>query len=229
MEKYLDATGKTIDEAVENALRQLGLDRDSVSMEILDKPKAGFLGIGSAPARVRLHFTVEQNDKVREFLAGVFERMDISADTVIDTKNEPGVVDVKITGDNVGALIGRRGETMDALQYITGLVVNRGEDDYKKISIDIENYRAKRTDALEKLAKKIAGMVVRNKRSITLEAMNSHERRIIHSTLQNYPGVTTFSIGTEPNRRVVIATADRKSPDTRHDNGFGDPIDHTHA
>jgi len=217
MEKSFDATGKTIDEAVDNALKELGLDRDSVSVEILEKPKAGFLGIGSAPARVRVHYIVEQTDRVKDFLEGLFKHMNIAAETAIDTTTSPGVVDIKVTGENVGALIGRRGETMDALQYITGLVVNRGEEEYRKVSIDIENYRAKRTEALEKLANKLAGMVVRNKKSITLEAMNSHERRIIHSSLQNYPGVTTFSVGTEPNRRVVIATADRRRPDPKRD------------
>ena len=189
------------------------MDRDGVSLEILEKPKAGFLGLGGTPARIRVHYTVEPTDKVRDFIEGVLGHMNIEAVIQIDNA-DPDTYGISISGENVGNLIGRRGETMDALQYLTSLVVNRGEEGYKKIQLDIENYRAKRVAALEKLAKKLAGMVVRNKKSMTLEAMNAAERRIIHATLQDYPGVTTFSTGSEPNRRVVIATPDRRRPES---------------
>jgi spoIIIJ-associated protein len=215
MEKYLDTTGKTIEQALETALEQLGLDRDGVSLEILDKPRSGFLGLGGNPARIRVHYKVEPVDKVREFLEGLLERMNVEADISIDNSN-PDICAINISGENVGSLIGRRGETMDSLQYLTSLAINRGQEDYKKIILDIENYRAKRVAALEKLAKKLAGMVLRNRKNMTLEAMNAAERRIIHATLQDYAGVTTFSTGSEPNRRVVIAIerkrADGSSP-----------------
>ena len=264
MEKYIDATGKTINQAVSAALEQLGLDRDDVSIEVLDNPKSGFLGLGGTPARIRAYYTApskaddvalprdaalpeakketkaatkparrpaapaakapvaasssptgantNSGAKAEAFLSGLFERMNIEAGLSVDGESDPGVLGVRITGANVGGLIGRRGETMDALQYLTGLVINRGEESYRKVALDVENYRARRVDSLEKLAKRLAGMVIRNRRSITLEAMNAGERRVIHYTLQDYPGVTTFSTGTEPNRRVVIATADRARP-----------------
>ena len=290
MIKFIDVTGKTEDEAIQSALAQLKMDRDDVSVEILERAKAGFLGIGSAPARVRVSYDDgkaeevkpvekpaapkpekkvetapaakpaaplyapevlqkkssgrserserparedrrerapraehpapqpkapavdlgeecrdEKSEQIRAFLKGLLEHMDSNAEVKV-YEVEKGRYKVLLEGEKLGALIGRRGETLDAIQQLTNYSINRGsEKNRARVQVDAENYREKREQSLERLAEKVAGKVTKYRRNVTLEPMNAYERHVIHTALQDTPGVTTFSIGTEPNRRVVVS------------------------
>ena len=294
MIKFIDVTGKTEDEAIQSALAQLKMDRDDVSVEILERAKAGFLGIGSAPARVRVSYDDgkaeevkpaekpaapkpekkvepasapkavpmyapevlqkkepraakeersgrparedrrenrapraeraerpapqpkpivdlgeechdEKSEQIRAFLKGLLEHMDSAAEVKV-YESEKGRYKVFLEGEKLGALIGRRGETLDAIQQLTNYSINRGsEKNRARVQVDAENYREKREQSLERLAEKVAGKVTKYRRNVTLEPMNAYERHVIHTALQDTPGVTTFSIGTEPNRRVVVS------------------------
>lgn len=207
MLKKLEATGRTEDEAIASALQQTGLSRDEVSVEVLERSKSGFLGLGYTPARISISWE-EQSSKLIElesFLRGLFERMNVSAEIKAEEDPEEGVISVELAGREVGSLIGRRGETLDAIQHLSNYVINKNGGERTRINIDAENYRAKRADALNNLAKKVAAKVVKYRRNVTLESMNAYERHVIHTALQDYEGVTTYSTGTEPNRRVVVA------------------------
>ena len=316
MEKFITATGKTIDLAIAAALEQLGMDRDSVSVEVLENPKSGFLGIGSTPAKVKVTYEVpdekpeapapalssasrskpkkpaapaqeaqaagrviapaappqpkpapraeqprrerperaerperrERNDrndrrerperaerperreapaaapaepkvyapaepgsmeeKIEQFIKGLLEHMD--SDAVPHAFKSGEGYSVDLAGANLGVLIGRRGETLDAIQHLTNYAVNRGASKRVRINVDAENYRLKREESLQRLAVKVAGKVTRYRRNITLEPMNAYERHVIHAALQDHPDVTTFSTGTEPNRRIVVAYSRNK-------------------
>ena len=293
MIKFIDVTGKTEDEAIQSALAQLGMDRDDVSVEILERAKSGFLGIGSAPARVRVSYDDgkaeevkpvekpaapkpekkvepasapkavpmyapevlqkkepraakeersgrpareerrerapraeraerpapqpkpivdlgeechdEKSEQIRAFLKGLLEHMDSAAEVKV-YESEKGRYKVFLEGEKLGALIGRRGETLDAIQQLTNYSINRGSEKNRvRVQVDAENYREKREQSLERLAEKVAGKVTKYRRNVTLEPMNAYERHVIHTALQDTPSVTTFSIGTEPNRRVVVS------------------------
>lgn len=250
MIKYLEKTARTEDEAIAAALGELGLDRDDVSVEILERSKSGFLGIGASPAVIRVSYEVpdkpvpapalaaeppqppkapkapkaleasgvpespkasgapaeEEEDyaRVREFLGGLLERMGLKAEMEIGPR-EDGGIRVELSGNGMGAVIGRRGETLDAIQHLTNYVVNKGSEKHIHVSVDAENYRSKREESLVRLAEKMAEKAIKYKRSMALEPMNSYERHVIHTALQNYEGVTTSSTGTEPNRRVVVS------------------------
>lgn len=226
MSNYIDAEGvaKNINEALEvaigNALSNLNVPREEVTYELLEKGKAGFLGLGGVWAKVRVYYEVGKKQKAEVFLSGLFKLMNVNAD-IESKEEEDGRISITLKGEEMGLLIGRRGETLDALQYITGLAVNKNEEAFTRISIDTENYREKREEALEKLAKKVAEKVVKNRRSMTLEPMAPHERRIIHACLQDYEGVTTYSTGQDPNRRVVIAlkNGDGQQKSSQRQNG----------
>lgn len=267
MTKFMEATGKTEEEALAAALRQLGLDRDDVSVEIIERAKSGFLGLGSSPARIRVSYEVpdeaeqpkeaaqeqpaaapaapaaaeeescpcekaapaeaalgeevqdEKSQQIRAFLQGLMEHLDSNALARVYLSEE-GHYKVILEGDHLGQLIGRRGETLDAIQQLTNYAVNHGADHRVRIHVDAENYRAKREQTLEALAQKVAGKVVRLRRNVTLEPMNAYERHVIHSALQEYSGVSTASIGTEPNRRVVVHYERSQRPGGRsHQNG----------
>jgi len=279
MIKFIDMSGKTEDEAIRRALSQLGLERDDVSVEILERAKSGFLGIGGTPATVRVSYDDgqpepkeepvkpepkpaapkaekkpvycaevlqkkevrakekpereakrperkaepkveraprepvvlgeethdEKSEQVRTFLSGLLEHMDAKAEVKV-YEIEKGRYKVILEGEKLGALIGRRGETLDAIQQLTNYSINRsGESKRARVQIDAENYREKREESLERLAQKVAGKVVKYRRNVTLEPMNAYERHVIHTALQDTQYVTTFSIGTEPNRRVVVS------------------------
>ncbi len=206
MIKYIEKSGKTEDEAVAAALEELGLERDDVSVEVMSRAKSGFLGIGSTPATVRVSYNYVESvsEQVNNFLSGLFERMGVSATAEI-TEEEGGTVNVVITGDNPGALIGRRGETLDAIQHLANYAVNRTLSNHVRINVDAENYRERRNESLIRLSKKVAAKVVKYRKNMTLEPMNSYERHVIHTALQDYEHVTTYSTGTDPNRRIVIA------------------------
>ena len=302
MEKFITATGKSIDLAIEAGLTQLGMDRDSVSVEILETPKSGFFGIGASPAKVKLTYEApdepaapapalssasrskpkkpaeqkpsetadapkviapaaapiqrpaeqranakpaserperperQKSDKPRQpkpqqpkkeqapaepkvyapaepgsteerieqFIKGLLEHM--GSDAVPHAmKNADDSYSVDLVGENLGILIGRRGETLDAIQHLANYAVNRGAAKRARINVDAENYRLKREESLQRLAQKVAGKVTKYRRNITLEPMNAYERHVIHAALQDYPDVTTYSTGTEPNRRIVVA------------------------
>jgi len=214
MTKSIEVSGKTESEAVAAALEQLGLSRDEVSIEIVERAKSGFLGIGSTPAVVRVSYEVKEaslQERVEDFLEGLLQRMGVTAEMTV-TEKENGSLNVNLTGENMGAIIGRRGETLDAVQHLTNYAVNRGADKRIHVSVDAENYRSKREDSLVSLAEKMAAKVIKYKRSMALEPMNSYERHVIHTALQEFEGVTTASTGTEPNRRVVISYVKPAAP-----------------
>ena len=205
MKKYVEATGKTIDDAIAAGLEMLGgVDRDLVSVEVLENPKSGFLGIGGTPAKVSLSIDeTESAESVEEFLATMLQKM--GADAKVESKlTDEGNIAIELVGENMGMLIGRRGETLDAIQHIANLVANKGKDEHVRVMVDTENYRAKRAETLENLAKKVAGQVLKYKRNKVLEPMNAYERHVIHATLQDVENVSTSSTGVEPNRRVVV-------------------------
>lgn len=243
MLKTLEKSGKTEEAAIAAALEELGLDRDDVSVEIVERAKSGFLGIGASPAVVRVQYEAPDEEletvveaaaespaaapaeaqpaaapaapaaaadepegyaRIRAFVSGLLEHMGIQAEIEI-TARDNGGVNVNLSGSNMGAVIGRRGETLDAIQHLTNYAVNRGSDKHMHISVDAESYRAKREESLVRLAEKMAAKAIKYKRSMALEPMNSYERHVIHTALQDYEGVTTSSTGTEPNRRVVVS------------------------
>ena len=278
MIKKLEKSARTVDAAIEEALKELGLSRDDVSVEILEMGKTGFLGIGAVPARVSVSYEVpdpvpvkpapqkaerpapvkvekvpvkaekpapvKQEKKqpkaekpapapaaekpavvaenadyaaIRAFLTGLLERMGVSADMEISPRDNGGV-NVNLTGPAMGAIIGRRGETLDAIQHLTNYVVNKDSEKHLHISVDAEAYRSKREDSLTRLAEKMAEKAIKYKRSMALEPMNSYERHVIHTALQNYEGVTTSSTGVEPNRRVVVSYVRPDKPEQKPDN-----------
>lgn len=196
-----------MDEAIFNGLNELKVGIDEVQIDILHEGSKGLFGFGRS-AVVRL--TIKETEVVpaaagepEEFLNGLFSRMKIDA-SCTRTGGDDKSIKIEITGSDTAVLIGRRGDTLDALQYLTGLVINRGKDDYKKVMLDAENYRHKREVTLEKLAKRLANNVIKSGKSVTLEPMNPYERRILHATLQSNPKVETHSEGEEPYRKVVI-------------------------
>ena len=261
MLKTIEATGKTIDLAIQAGLEELQMDRDSVSVEVLEQPRSGFFGIGGSPAKVSLTYEVPDpapvkapeapqpekkpeapkpqpekkaekkpeapkpqekkpekkpvdlpapapegtvEARIETFVKGLLEHM--GSDAVPSAvKTADDTYAVELIGEHLGMLIGRRGDTLDAIQHITNYAVNHGQNKRVRINVDAENYRKKREESLERLATKVAGKVVKTRRNITLEPMNAYERHVIHATLQDMPEVTTFSTGTEPNRRVVIS------------------------
>lgn len=282
MEKSIITTGKSIDQAIAAALDELKLDRDSVSVEVLENAKTGFLGIGASPAKVKVTYEApdeivkpapalssasrsqkkqapklekpvelpkeekkapaqapkteqkkqapkaskapkeekpqqpkvvkeyapaaagSQEEQVEIFLKGLLEHM--GSDAVPHAfRKEEDTITVELVGDRLGMLIGRRGETLDAIQHLANYALNRDASKRTRVSIDAENYRGKREEALQHLANKVAGKVLKYRRNMTLEPMNAYERHVIHAALQDTPHITTFSTGTEPNRRIVVA------------------------
>lgn len=250
MIKYIEVSGKNEDEALSAGLAQLGLTRDEVSVEILERPKkTGFLGLHSTPAVLRLSYEVPdppkpvekpappapekkpapaktpvtkrlaaagaseqpaekpagegQRERAERYLRGLLDLMGIQAEIEI-SQRENGGLNVNLSGSGMGAVIGRRGETLDAIQHLVNYSVNRGSEKRTHISVDAENYRSKREDSLVRLAEKMAAKAIKYRRSMALEPMNSYERHVIHTALQDYEGVFTASVGEEPNRRVVV-------------------------
>lgn len=241
MLKTLEKSGKTEEAAIAAALEELGLDRDDVSVEIVERAKSGFLGIGASPAVIRVQYEAPDEEteqeaapaepeasvepaapadepesyaRIRAFVSGLLEHMGIQAQIDI-TARDNGGVNVNLSGSGMGAVIGRRGETLDAIQHLTNYAVNRGSDKHMHISVDAESYRAKREESLVRLAEKMAAKAVKYKRSMALEPMNSYERHVIHTALQDYEGVTTSSTGTEPNRRVVVSYEKPQRPSNK--------------
>lgn len=208
----VEVSGRTVEEAVEAALQQLGATRDQVDVEVLEEGARGFLGIlGSREARVRVRLQFrpdEQNRKAREFLEGLLIRM--SMECGLETRfGDDEILHVNITGPDMGNLIGRRGQTLQALQYLVNVVANRGEAQYQRILLDAEGYRERRAEVLRRLARRKARRVQETGQPVALEPMNPWERRIIHMAVRDIEGVETHSEGEEPNRRVIISPAPR--------------------
>ena len=202
--EFIQISAKTVNDAITEACQTLGVTSDKLEYEIVEEGSAGFLGIGAKPAVIKAAVKCSVEDNAKNFLKEVFEAMDITV--VIDVKynEEEKNMDIDLSGDDMGVLIGKRGQTLDSLQYLVSLVVNKESEDYIKVKVDTEDYRKRRKDTLENLAKNIAYKVKRTKRPVSLEPMNPYERRIIHSALQNDKYVTTHSEGEEPFRRVVV-------------------------
>lgn len=202
--EFIEVSAKTVDDAITEALVKLGITSDHLEYEIVSAGSAGFLGIGSKPAviKARKKFSVE--DYAREFLGKVFQAMGMEVEIELKYDKENSTMDVNFKGGEMGVLIGKRGQTLDSLQYLTNLAVNKQTEHYIKIKLDTEDYRKRRKETLENLAKNIAYKVKRTKRPVALEPMNPFERRVIHSALQNDRFVTTHSEGEEPFRHVVV-------------------------
>ena len=226
MIKSIEKSAKTEDLAIAAALQELGLSRDDVTVEILERAKSGFLGFGASPAVVKVSYEVPDevveeapvaeeapaaveaavetaamdpdHEKVYNFVSGLLEHMGVRANLEITDKDNGGI-NVNLSGKGMGVVIGRRGETLDAIQHLTNYAVNHGSEKRLHVSVDAEAYRAKREEALVRLAEKMAAKAIKYKRSMALEPMNSYERHVIHAALQDYEGVSTSSIGTEPN------------------------------
>ena len=211
----IEVSGKTEEEAIAAGLEQLGKTREEVSVEIVERSKKGVLGIGRTDAVVRLSYEEEapadtQRDRVERYLKGLLDAMGVEADIEITERENGGLV-ATLSGPAMGAVIGRRGETLDAIQHLVNYSVNRGSEKMH-ISVDAEGYRSKREESLVRLAEKMAAKAVKYKRSMALEPMNSYERHVIHTALQNYEGVSTASTGVEPNRRVVVTYEKPETP-----------------
>ncbi len=212
MKKEITVTAKTVELAIAEAVRELGApDEASIKYTIVEREKKGFLGIGSTPAVVRASYGKDGTEIAVAFIEKILEDMQIAATVAVSDK-EDGDKLLTIEGKDAGVLIGHHGETLDSLQYLANLAANRKEEgekrEFTKITIDIENYRAKREETLRALARRMADKVVKYKKSVMLEPMNPYERRIIHSEVQNIKGVSTNSIGSENNRKVVIYLED---------------------
>lgn len=201
---FIEVSAKTYDEAVTDALVQLGTTSDQVEIEIIDKGSAGFLGIGSKPVKIKVSKKATVESYLRKFLSDIFNAMNLKVEIIIQVNEEGRTVDVELKGDEMGVLIGKRGQTLDSLQLLTNNAVHKNFDTYYKVKLDTENYRVRRKETLENLAKNIAYKVKRTRRSVVLEPMNPFERRLIHSALQNDRYVTTHSEGEEPFRHVVV-------------------------
>ena len=214
MKKELIVTAKTVDEAKEKAAAELGVAIENIEFEVLEEGKRGFLGIGATDAKVSATYTLGGADIALAFIEQVVKDMELNL-TVAKKEGSNDDILITVDGEGAGLLIGHHGETLDSLQYLANLAANKkikGEKhDYVKITLDIEGYRAKREETLRALARRMAAKVVKYKKSVMLEPMNPYERRIIHSEVQHVAGVSTNSIGSENNRRVVMFLDDSKA------------------
>ena len=202
--EFVEFTAKTVDDAITAACQKFLVTSDRLEYEVMEEGSSGFLGFNAKPARIKAKVKETVEDKARAFLDDVFAAMHMTVLVEVSFNEEEKVMDIELKGDDMGVLIGKRGQTLDSLQYLVSLVVNRDSDDYIRVKVDTENYRKRRKETLENLAKNIAYKVKRTKRSVSLEPMNPYERRIIHSALQGDKNVTTHSEGEEPYRRVVV-------------------------
>ena len=205
--EYIEESAKSVNEAITEACRKLGVTSDRLDYEVIEEGSNGFLGIGSKPAIIKAAVKIEKlslEDNAKKFLNDVFAAMNMTVVVEIKYDEENKEMDVDLSGDDMGVLIGKRGQTLDSLQYLVSLVVNKESEDYIRVKVDTENYRERRKETLENLAKNVAYKVKRTRRPVSLEPMNPYERRIIHSALQNDKYVTTHSEGEEPFRKVVV-------------------------
>ncbi|MCT8138128.1 protein jag [Anaerobacillus sp. CMMVII] len=204
--KKITVSGKTVDEAVQSALKQLNTTRERISFHIVEEPQKGFLGlIGVKPAVVEVEMKPDAAEEAVNFLQEVTKNMGATIE-INQVETKEGLL-LNLSGDGIGMLIGKRGQTLDSLQYLVNLVANRHSENYMRIVLDAENYRDRRKESLEQLAKRLGHKAVRTRKEVILEPMNALERKIIHTALQEIKGVKTYSEGVEPNRRIVVAPA----------------------
>lgn len=203
----IEVSAKTVSEAITEACTKLGVTSDRLDIQVIEEGSAGFLGIGSKPAIIKVsvkEVEISLEESAKKFLYDVFSSMNMEAVINVKYDEDKKEMEIDLSGEDMGILIGKRGQTLDSLQYLVSLVVNKNTDDYVRVKVDTENYRERRKETLENLAKNIAYKVKRTRRSVSLEPMNPYERRIIHSALQNDKYVTTHSEGEEPFRKVVV-------------------------
>lgn len=204
--RFAEKKAKTVDEAVNQALDELGSSKDEVDIEIIEETKGLFGILGSKEVKVRV--TLREREEVtraKEFIKNVTEKLGMNIEQEASYNEEDKLLKIELKGEGLGLLIGRRGETLDSIQYLTNIFVNKKSDDYVKVTIDAENYRARREEALVSLAKRTASKAVKYRKNMIIEPKNPYERRIIHEALQDYPEVTTYSVGEDPNRKVIVA------------------------
>lgn len=204
MEEWKEFSAKTADEALTNALIQLETTSDQIEYEVIEEEKGGVFGLFSKPARIRVRKKGDVKDIVQAFLTKIFECMNITVEIEMDYKEEDNLLSIELKGNEMGMLIGKRGQTLDSLQYLTSLVVNKKSENFIKVKMDTENYRQRRKETIENLAKNVANKVKKTGRPAFLEPMNPYERRIIHAVLQSDKYVDTHSEGDDPHRKVVI-------------------------
>jgi len=202
--EFIEVSAKTVSDCITEACQKLGVTSDKLEYEVLEEGSSGFLGIGAKSAKIKANVKSSVEDSAKDFLKEVFDAMKMVVVVDVKYNEEEKNMDIDLSGDDMGVLIGKRGQTLDSLQYLVSLVVNKNSEDYIRVKVDTENYRQRRKDTLENLAKNIAYKVKRTKRTVSLEPMNPYERRIIHSALQNDKYVSTHSEGDEPFRRVVV-------------------------
>ena len=201
---YQNFSAKTVADAITEACKVLGVTSEKLDYVVVEEGSSGFLGIGAKNAVINAKVKSSVTDKAKIFLNDVFAAMKMTVVINAEYKEEGKELSIDLSGDDMGVLIGKRGQTLDSLQYLVSLIVNKESTDYIRVKVDTENYRKRRQDTLENLAKNIAFKVKRTKRAVSLEPMNPYERRIIHSALQNDKFVTTHSEGEEPFRHVVV-------------------------
>lgn len=207
----IEVSAKTVSDAITEACQKLGVTSDKLDYQVVEEGSSGFLGIGAKPAVIKAAVKKSSVEEVaRVFLNDVFQAMNMEVAIDIKYNEEEKSMDIELSGNEMGVLIGKRGQTLDSIQYLTSLVVNKGNAGYVRVKVDTENYRARRKETLENLAKNIAFKVKRTKKPVFLEPMNPYERRVIHSALQNDPLVSTHSEGEEPYRKVVVTLKNSK-------------------
>ena len=212
----ITVTAKTVDEAVTKALIELETTSDKLEYEVVEKGSAGFLGIGAKPAIIRAKKKETLEDRAIDFLSQVFDAMNLDVKIAAAFNEEECEMNIDLSGEDMGILIGKRGQTLDSLQYLTSLVVNKGKSDYIRVKLDTEDYRRRRKETLENLARGIAYKVKKTRKPVVLEPMNPYERRIIHSALQGDKFVSTKSEGEEPFRHVVVYLDREKAGNNRY-------------
>lgn len=208
--------GKTVALALKRGTEELGVDESKAEYEVLEEPKKGFFGVGASDAKLRVYYQPSPAEIAADFVKNLLMNMQVEADVSIEHEDAEGA-SIAVNGEGLGLLIGRHGDVLDAVQHLAGLAANHGRSGYYRITVDIENYRAKRAETLRQLARRMAEKTLRYRRSNTLEPMNAYERRIIHTEVQGIEGVTTYSIGSDADRRIVIAL--EKKSKSREDGG----------
>lgn len=208
--------GKTIALALKRGAEELGVDEAKAEYEVLEEPKKGFFGVGASDAKLRVFYQPSPAEIAADFVRDLLMNMQFEANVSIESADEEGAA-IAVSGEGLGLLIGRHGDVLDAVQHLAGLAANHGRSGYYRITVDIENYRAKRAETLRQLARRMAEKTLKYRRNNTLEPMNAYERRIIHTEVQGIEGVTTYSIGSDADRRIVIALD--KKPKNRDADG----------
>ncbi len=212
MIREIIVTAKTVEEAVKNGAEKLGVSVERIQNEIIEQPKKGLLGIGAQDAKVKVFYVLNPEEAAHTFVLTVLEDMGVEGFEITVDTSEDGEIALSVAGGDLGVAIGRHGDVLDALQYLANLAANRTTDKLVRVTVDVENYRSKREETLRALARRMANKAIKAGRNISLEPMNSYERRIIHSEIQDIEGVTTFSVGSDSDRRIVVSPEKKAQP-----------------